>query len=126
MSLLDLIAQLTRKFQRPALEWVEPEDLHSQVGVGTVPVLLDVRGAEEFNGKLGHIPGAINIPLDAFNPDLDELSSLTNANIVIVCHTDKRSAKAREILCAARFTSVAVLRGGMLRWNEMGFANDDE
>jgi len=40
---------------------------------------------------------------------------------VTVCLTDKRSAKARDILQSAGFVDVAVLRGGMQAWTASGF-----
>jgi rhodanese-related sulfurtransferase len=40
--------------------------------------------------------------------------------IVVVCRTDKRSAKAASILQEAGFQDVRVLRGGMERWNNLG------
>jgi rhodanese-related sulfurtransferase len=51
---------------------------------------------------------------------LRELGLLRNKRVVLVCHTDKRSAKAAAFLSEAGFRDVLVLRGGMLRWNEVG------
>ena len=39
-----------------------------------------------------------------------------------MCRTDKRSAKATELLIAARFADVAIVRGGMEQWQREGFA----
>jgi len=49
---------------------------------------------------------------------LDELSGLESQPVVLVCRTDKRSATAAQTLATAGFTQVAVLRRGMIQWNE--------
>jgi rhodanese-related sulfurtransferase len=49
---------------------------------------------------------------------LHELGPLRNERVVVVCHTDKRSAKAATTLSEAGFEDVRVLRGGMVRWTE--------
>jgi rhodanese-related sulfurtransferase len=41
--------------------------------------------------------------------------------LVIVCKTDKRSAKAAELLREAGFKQLSVLRGGMVGWNHERF-----
>ncbi|HXC30183.1 MAG TPA: rhodanese-like domain-containing protein [Stellaceae bacterium] len=83
------------------------------------PLVLDVRGADEFVGPLGHIEGALNVPL----PDLPaQQHAITEAGrpIVCVCLTDKRSAAAAAQLAAAGVSQVSVLRGGMKAWRETG------
>jgi rhodanese-related sulfurtransferase len=47
---------------------------------------------------------------------MGELASARMRAIVIVCKTDKRSAKAAEMLRSAGFADVQVLRGGMEQW----------
>src|SRR5438477_12157164 len=76
--------------------------------------ILDVREPAEFNGPLGHIPGAKLIPLGQLSGRLAELSR--DQPIVAVCRSGARSAQATEILCSAGFIQVANLPGGMLRW----------
>jgi rhodanese-related sulfurtransferase len=39
-----------------------------------------------------------------------------------VCQTDRRSARAAEILRNENLADVRVLRGGMERWNQIGLA----
>ena len=83
-------------------------------------LLLDVRNAEEFNGELGHITGAVNIPLAELTTRLDELSAYQEQTIAIVCHTDRRSAKAAQLLAKHGYADVQVVLGGMLMWNQQG------
>jgi rhodanese-related sulfurtransferase len=82
--------------------------------------VIDVRGPDEFTGPLGHIASARNIPVAELDTRLADLAGLKQAPIVLVCRTDKRSAKAARALRAAGFTQVSVLRRGMERWNDAG------
>ncbi len=78
--------------------------------------LIDVREAAEFTGELGHVPGARLVPL----------STLTDASvqwgqdreIVLVCRSGGRSARAATILAERGFRHLYNLRGGMIAWND--------
>lgn len=113
LAAIVFLPRLFRKFHATAIEWTEPEDLHRQMDDGADMTVLDVRGADEFTGTIGHIPGAINISLGELEHRLDDPRLAANGKIAVVCRTDKRSATARELLCAAGFKGVTVLHGGM-------------
>jgi rhodanese-related sulfurtransferase len=95
--------------------WLEPADLQRRLAAGEPLLLLDVRGADEFTGPLGHLAGAVNLPLPELPAHLAELAAEPRP-IVAICLTDKRSARAAVELAAAGHRDVAVLRGGMDRW----------
>jgi sulfur dioxygenase len=76
--------------------------------------ILDVREPGEFTGPLGHIAGAILIPLGELAGRAGELSR--DRPIVAVCRAGSRSAQAISILQQNGFTDLANLTGGMLRW----------
>jgi sulfur dioxygenase len=80
--------------------------------------ILDVREADEFSGPLGHIAGAVLIPLGELAARSGELSR--ERPIVAVCRAGSRSAQATAILKEAGFADVANLSGGMLRWRAEG------
>ena len=65
----------------------------------------------------GHAP---NLPLGALPNPLSGIKALPDGPVILVCRTDKRSAKAAEIVRTAGFSNVTVLRGGMERWNRAG------
>ena len=44
---------------------VTPRDLAARLAAQPAPLVLDVREPEEFVGELGHVPGAVLVPLDA-------------------------------------------------------------
>lgn len=76
--------------------------------------ILDVREADEPNGPLGQIAGAIPIPLGDLEKRASELDK--DRPIVTVCRAGGRSAQATVILRRAGFRKTANLAGGMLRW----------
>ena len=82
--------------------------------------VIDVRGPDEFNGPLGHISAARNIPVAELKFRMPELAKEERTPLVIVCRTDKRSATAAQTLRAAGFTQISVLRRGMEQWNAAG------
>jgi glyoxylase-like metal-dependent hydrolase (beta-lactamase superfamily II)/rhodanese-related sulfurtransferase len=80
--------------------------------------VLDVRAPSELTGELGHLEGALLIPLDELRARAAEVS--TDKPVVVVCQTGKRSGLATVILQKAGVERVANLAGGMLRWRELG------
>jgi sulfur dioxygenase len=84
--------------------------------------IVDVREPAEFNGPLGHVPGARLIPLGSLKDRIAELEK--TAPLVCVCRSGARSAQATVLLGKAGFDKVANLSGGMLRWRAQRFAVD--
>ncbi len=94
-----------------------PEDLQTKLGHIKV---IDVRGADEFNNELGHIPSA---ELATLGADLDQKlhSERRDQEVVFVCRSGKRSGEATKLALTKGFEKVYSLQGGMLRWNELRF-----
>ncbi len=82
--------------------------------------ILDVREPSEYNGPLGHIRGAILIPLGELARRTAELAR--ERPVVAVCRSGARSAQATVILQQAGLKDAANLAGGMLRWRADGHA----
>jgi rhodanese-related sulfurtransferase len=99
--------------------WIEADVLSARLATGPTPSVIDVRGLDEFTGPLGHITGAINVPLAELGTHLPELIA-HNESLVLVCKTDRRSSSAAQRLLAAGAGDVVVLRGGMERWRTLG------
>jgi len=124
LALLAAIAFLPRLVRRVRADkkprWIIVDELAARLGGTDDTTVIDVRGPDEFAGALGHIRNARNVPLGDLPARLADLKSLAGKPIVLVCHTDKRSASATGLLAEAGFGDVRVLRGGMVRWNEAG------
>ena len=82
-------------------------------------LVLDVRTAEDFIGEQGHIESAVNIAVEELSDRMNELTEYIERPIVIVCRTDKRSAKAALLLTEQGFHDIRVVRGGMTKWIEV-------
>jgi glyoxylase-like metal-dependent hydrolase (beta-lactamase superfamily II)/rhodanese-related sulfurtransferase len=84
------------------------------------PLVIDVREPEEFVGPLGHIPGALLVPMDALVRRLPKLAGFSDRDIVVVCRAGARSRTACAILGAAGLARVRNIEGGMLAWADAG------
>jgi rhodanese-related sulfurtransferase len=120
--MLRFLAHMRGRLKRREPPWIEPADLERRLATGDAPLVLDVRSPDEFDGPLGHIAEAVNLPLIDLPARLAELIS-SRQPVVFVCLTDKRSWQAAAALTAAGRGDVAVLRGGMRRWRDQGFGD---
>lgn len=99
-----------------AIQNIQPAAYVSQFQNSTTPhLLVDVRTADEFAS--GHIPGAINIPVDQVGQRLAEFP--TDQPIVLYCRSGNRSAQAANTLAAAGYTNLYDL-GGIVQWQAAG------
>ncbi len=83
--------------------------------------LIDVRSPEEFAG--GHVPGAVNVPLDDVVADPAQAVGAHRGSdgqeIRVICQSGGRSMKAATTLIAAGIPAVSVA-GGTSAWIEAG------
>lgn len=113
------VARVVRNYfdARDALEPVSRKELMKRMRGGSVMV-LDVRPEDEF--ALGHLPGAINVPLHALKKRLSEFDR--SQEIVAYC---------RGPYCVLSYEAVAALRAkgfkarrledGLPEWRAAGF-----
>lgn len=87
-----------------------PADAHALVAAGAR--LVDVRSAAEF--AAGHLPGAINLPVDELGARLDEVGP-RDKPVVVYCAVGGRAARAARLLGDAGFRAVHNL-GAMSNW----------
>lgn len=76
------------------------------------PLVVDVREPREF--RQGHIPGAQSLPLTTIFERPVDLPR--NRQIVLVCRSGRRSARAAAILAGQGYADLRVVQGGMLAW----------
>lgn len=74
--------------------------------------LLDVRDSHEY--YMSDIEGTTRIPLDDLNERLNELEK--DKEIIVMCRSGSRSAKATEILQKSGFSKASNLKGGINDW----------
>jgi phage shock protein E len=74
--------------------------------------LVDVRTPGEF--AAGHIPGAVNIPVQQLDARMSELQPKDVA-VIVYCRSGHRSGNAARMLKSAGFKAVRDL-GPMSRW----------
>jgi rhodanese-related sulfurtransferase len=78
-------------------------------------MLVDVRSASEFSA--GHIPGAVNIPMDQIEARIADLRP--NVPLVLICQAGKRARITAELLALCG-REIAVLEGGTSAWMQAG------
>lgn len=100
---------------KPDVHQIGALQLARMMDNGDVAV-IDVRTAEEF--AEGHIKGALNMPLDSFDPD--EVMALEADDVVLYCRSDRRSNMAAAQLSDATGEPVTHLDGGIVAWQEAG------
>ncbi|HET7459276.1 MAG TPA: rhodanese-like domain-containing protein [Gemmatimonadaceae bacterium] len=83
---------------------------------GRPPLVLDVRGTDEWNA--GHVPGAVHIPLSQLPSRAGELPR--DRRIAVHCQGGSRSAIAASVLEARGLTDVTNVRGGFAEWKNAG------
>lgn len=93
---------------------LEPHDAERRLRAGAL--LLDVREPDEWTA--GHVAGARHIPLGQIEERLGELPS--DREIIVICRSGRRSAKAQDTIEAAGLGPVVNLAGGILAWEECG------
>ena len=86
---------------------------HEQVNVQ----ILDVRTPEEY--AAGHLAGSLLIPLQELKQRLAEVPR--GVRIIALCHAGVRSAQATRLLLLEGI-DVVNLQGGIVRWQQEGFA----
>jgi len=91
---------------------IEPAALWQALRSATPPVVIDVREPREF--KQGRVPGSQLIPLPKLLADPHLMPR--DRDVVLICRSGRRSARAAAALLAAGYPNVASMRGGMVAW----------
>ena len=79
-------------------------------------LLLDVRTPEDYVGEQGHVPGSKLIPLEELVQRIEEIDDYLEKPVVTICRTDRKSAKAAQLLAQHGFADVHVAKMGMTDW----------
>jgi len=96
---------------------IEPKELNERLQLRTLDV-FDVRSPEEYLDE--HITGAASNPVLAFDAE----SFPKDRPLAVYCGSSGRSGQAAEMLLAAGYGQVSVLKGGLAAWKQAGFATE--
>ena len=102
---------------------LQPDELRKMIRSRADIVIVDaqVKGAYD----AGHIPGAINIP---WEEKLRSSGNLTRTKPVVIycaCGQDEKSTDmANQLMGKFGYRNVKVLKGGWLKWLEMGYPQE--
>ncbi len=119
LAAITFVPHLFRRLRGQKPAWIEAGELRQRIAAGAPLLIVDVRQPEEFTAPPGHLPGAVNVPLDELAARMQALAAREQP-IVVVCQTDRRSARAAAELLAAGLPEVTVLRGGTDGWHRQG------
>ena len=98
---------------------VTPQQVKADMDANKPVILLDVRDSVEFDA--GHLPKAMNISRGLLEYKVGIMIPDRNANIVLYCRTDARSALATAVLQEMGYTKVRNMTGAFKAWGEAGY-----
>jgi rhodanese-related sulfurtransferase len=109
----------------PSVEHVSAEELRRELETAEPfkPVLLDVRGEEEY--AVSHLPGAVRVEPGGEIPNVVETLD-RDTPIVAYCSVGYRSSQLVERLEAEGFTDVRNLEGSIFEWANKGLPLERE
>lgn len=96
---------------------IDVATFHTRHAAGEVGLLVDVRTPQEF--AAGHVPGAVNIPVDQVGKRLDQIKPPEGQPVYVICEVGGRSAAAAAELAANGYPVVDV-GGGTRAWRAAG------
>lgn len=102
----------TGRMAEPHVPEIDVDELARRRAAGAH--VVDVRNPDEYVG--GHVPGAVLLPLAELGERWQEVPE---GDVLVICRTGARSAKAVEVLNGAGRTTVNVA-GGTMAWIDAG------
>lgn len=118
-------SQLDFKHDSVVYRTIYPSDFCDFLKSNPQTVLIDVRTPGEFADtshygslNIGHLKGAINIPIDSISKKLAELKTKSSLPIVLYCSHSQRSRRVSKTLVENGFDKVWNLNGGLSFMNQ--------
>ncbi len=91
-------------------------EVHDYMKEGNDPVLLDVRGLDEW--ERGHLKGSVHIPRGELEPRAEEAMPDKSREVIVICAGGVRSLLAGETLKAMGYEKVISMDGGYGDWED--------
>jgi rhodanese-related sulfurtransferase len=105
---------LGAEFRTPA---ITPEQLHDRQQGPDKLLVVDVRDPAEF--RVGHVPGALNLPAPDIADHFQEIEG--QSGVVVYCIAGMRTQLAEQTLIEHRIPNVFHLDGGLTAWMDSGY-----
>jgi len=103
---------------------LDAAELARRLDRGDRLAVLDVRPAAAYDGDLGHIGGALNIPLDELPRRMSELERFRGGTVAVICRTNRMSTQALALLREAGFSEAMLVNDGMVGWSRLRAATE--
>ena len=98
------------------VEEVTPEEVKGKIDAGEDVQIVDIRPESEY--ERGHIPGAVNIPLDRLPSEIDRHE--WGDDVVVACPVGQSSIQAARLIGSYEDVDsdarVASMEGGYREW----------
>lgn len=95
-----------------------PEEVLARRARGDSPVLVDVREDDEY--RKDHAAGALHLSRGILEREVGKAIPDAETPVVLYCGSGSRSALAADTLRRMGYTQVASMKGGIVRWRELG------
>jgi rhodanese-related sulfurtransferase len=101
---------------------VTVQELAQRIAAGNPPLIAEILAPAYFAS--GHLPGALNLPLDGLPARAEKLFARRDAEIVVYCAgpTCQNSHVAARKLASMGYGNVRVFAGGKSAWQDAGHA----
>lgn len=84
-------------------------------------IVIDLRPVADFYGELGHIAGAISVPILQIDQRLPEIIPYRSQTIIVYSDLPEDAIRGARILTAAGFRNIVVIKGGIRRWLALNY-----
>ncbi len=101
---------------RQKLKEMTVQEVHDYLEAGNEPVLLDVRGLDEW--ERGHLKGAVHIPRGELEARVESEVLDKSREVVVMCAGGVRSLLAGETLLNLGYDHVISMEGGYGDWED--------
>ena len=95
---------------------ISPQELEARIAKGQGPLVVDVRTPQEY--AAGHIPGAINVPIDQVGQRAAELRG--RGAVALYCLKGPRARAGEDALAKAGARDLLHVDGGYAAWEAAG------
>jgi membrane protein DedA with SNARE-associated domain/rhodanese-related sulfurtransferase len=99
---------------------ISVDELHRRMDAGETPLIVDVRSHTARTLEPRHIPGALHLPLQGFEPHIRELPHDREIILYCTCPNEASAAQVAKLLMNHGFVRVRPLLGGLEAWIAAG------